>query len=875
MSRRHYGRHTPQGDLRRREGASPRGEGHRSSWFGEALVLVAVCAAPWMFGSTQAWAELLLLLVCGLVAVVAALWGRSPPGWRSLTSPPSLALGGLVLLALAQAAPLPPRLMAALDPGGAELRRVYLPAAPERVLGDSAPPVPLPPATLSQAPGETADAAARLAAAWLLFQGVVGLGGGYTALRRFAWVVAANGAALALFAVIQALTWNGRLFWTVPVNNSSPWSAGGPFVSHTHLAEYLNLCLGLALGLALGARAGWDGWSSGRSGRFGAVYLAGVLACGVMSSRSRGGFLGMLAGLAVIVAGQRAVRRPWLVPLAAVAVLLAALMFAVGDADSYVERLRSLLDPAETGYRSRVGLWRDVLGGLRDYPVWGTGLGTFGVAADRFVGGAGAAYWKHGESVYVELLVEGGAVGLALALACLAAVVRRVGHALKNAGGDGERALVLGGCAGGAAVLTQFLSDFGLYVPGVAVPLVALYAHLCGVGATRSAPGFTRLPRGMGARLAVALSLALATAAVTAHGLRAARAEAAVAAVGLPLHPDMVMPGLPDWSPEDLRIFRDRLRLALELKPDWAEGYLWAGLTELALYRVTAEEWLTPLITDPAERDRLTDPLWLAIVAQGGPGNVDALLGQEPVRQHILPAARHFLEARRRAPVTPLAHAELGALAWALDPPAPASAHLRRALRSAGPHPQIHLFAAQVAVRTGDMDLAAVAWQKALKSFGDGVADEIAEAAGVSLASERILDQVIPTGRPHLAVRFADVLYSRPKDRGRRMRFLRWAVERIPAEYALPEAERLHFLAEAWAGLGERVRARDAMTAALAIQPDRFEWRSTLIEWELAWGDAGGAHDQAVIGVHLSGGRPEALKALEKTAEAFARGGAR
>ena len=203
----------------------------------------------------------------------------------------------------------------------------------------------------------------------------------------------------------------------------------------------------------------------------------------------------------------------------------------------------------------------------------------------------------------------------------------------------------------------------------------------------------------------------------------------------------------------------------------------------------------------------------------------------------------------------------------------PASAHLRRALRSAGPHPEIDLFAAQVAVRAGDLDLAAVAWRQALRSFGDGVADEVAGAAGVSLPPDQVLDQVIPPERPHLAVRFAELLYSRPEDRGRRARFLRWAVERLPAEHALPEAERMHLLAETWSGLDERVRAREAMEAALALEPGHLEWRNTLIDWLLASGAAAEAHNQALIGVHLSGGRPEALKALEKTAEALARGG--
>ena len=41
---------------------------------------------------------------------------------------------------------------------------------------------------------------------------------------------------------------------------------------------------------------------------------------------------------------------------------------------------------------------------------------------------------------------------------------------------------------------------------------------------------------------------------------------------------------------DDHKTFTDLVRMALDAEPDWAEGCLWVGLTELALYRVTGEE---------------------------------------------------------------------------------------------------------------------------------------------------------------------------------------------------------------------------------------------------------------------------------------------
>lgn len=840
----------------------------------EAIVLAMVCGAPWMFGAVEAWSELPLLVGAGAVAVLAALSGRNAPGWGTLASPPSLALAGLVVLALIQVVPLPGGLLAVLDPSAAALRRELLPETPERVLGDTAPPVPLPPATLSQRPGATYAAAARLAAAWLLFQGVAGLGrgGGYEAFRRFGWVVAVNAALLGLFALVQALTWNGRIYWYFPSPNAS-WSSGGPFISHTQLAEYLNLGLGLALGLLLGGlRAGGTG---GRSGYVWAAYLVGVLLLGLVTAQSRGGFLAMLVGLAVTAVGLRARRRAVLAGLGAAVVLLAVFLVALGDAAPYLARLGTILDPGDKGYLSRVALWRDVLGAFRDHPLWGTGLATFGAAANPYGRSDSGVFWAHAESTYVELLVEGGGVGFGLALAYVVAVARRAGRAAAAAPRPADRALVVAAGAGGVAVLTQFVSDFGMYVPGVAVPLLALSAHLCGLGAVPPThpPAPTGGRRtGWLPRVAPALALALVAAIVGAHGVRRARAEAAVAEFRMSLDPELLLlPGLPAWTTDELERRLAAVRRALRLAPEWVEGHEEAGVMELALYGATVDGWLAASVPDAGERALMADPLWLLDVLHGGGADAETLVGQEPVRRHLVPAARSFLEARRRSPVAPLAHAELGALAWLLSPGS-ADVHLRRALRTAGPHAALPLYVAEVARRSGDTALAARAWRQGLQ-LGDGGWTVIADAVA-DLPPDQILDRVIPGDRPHLALLFADRLYPPPDDRGRRDRFLRWAAERLPAEPGLPAAERLWFEGQAWAGLGAREKARRRLEAALALEPGRFEWRGALIHWLLAWGEPEDAHNLALTGMHLSGGRPEARRALDETAEALARGAA-
>ncbi|WZP00197.1 hypothetical protein EP7_001817 [Isosphaeraceae bacterium EP7] len=98
--------------------------------FSAATILGLACLAPWMFGSVDAWAEVVLDL-CILVAIVLCIlagWNRgSRPNW--LCGLTSLSLAGLALLAMVQAAPLPEALLKRLDSVAAENRAASVPSA--------------------------------------------------------------------------------------------------------------------------------------------------------------------------------------------------------------------------------------------------------------------------------------------------------------------------------------------------------------------------------------------------------------------------------------------------------------------------------------------------------------------------------------------------------------------------------------------------------------------------------------------------------------------------------------------------------------------------------------------------------------------------
>lgn len=834
----------------------------------EAILLTLACLAPWAFGSVEAWAELLLDFGVVLVAILGLIAGRGRPA-RGLFGLPSLALAGLILLALAQATPLPEGLFRQLAPTTSELRSTLLPDIGEQVLGDSGSPVPRPGATISLDPEGSIHAAVRLLAAWVLFQCVLSLGGGYESLRRFGVAMSINAAALALFALTQRLTWEGKIYGLRTSPIGSGWSAGGPFVGHNPLAAMLNIGLGLGLGIIL-AGSSWRRLGA----RAWVVYTVGLTIVGLIASQARSGLVATLAasGVMAVLIRRREIARSG-AAIAGIVSLAVLFLIFLGSASPY-HRLATLF--GEEAYTPRLKIWTGALQTWSDHPIFGTGLGSFGVATAPAFDLDSGVHFARAENEYVDLLVEGGLVGLGLALAGLVGLFSSIRRALRDAPGMSERALVAGGLFGLMALAIQSLGDFSPHILGVSFPAVVLAGHLAGLGSARQGVpsptvGSKEGLQGILVRLAIA-SLAMIP---LVHSSYRARSEAQLANSGVPMPgtgmPLAISPNVPRSSLDGMRL---ALEEALKDRPNWGEGHLRLGLVLLGQYERTVTEWIGDSLDNPVLVAWLSDPLWLHATIHSDPSDDREkraeLIEHEPVRRYLVPAARCFLEARRCSPAMALPHAHLASLDYLLVGGEPSLVHAARALKLAGADTRALLLTAKVAAQAGDPGLAALAWRRCLEAR-ESRWEEVADSAAMTLEPSQILEEVLPEGGTW-PIKFAERLYSHPEDSEVRAQYLQAALRRLPDDASLSEPERLRLKALARAGLGESLPAQVLWEKALALEPTQSAWREELVNWLVDRGEFEAAHRHATLGLRLNPESRRLRRAVLTTAEVLARG---
>jgi O-antigen ligase len=286
--------------------------------------------------------------------------------------------------------------------------------------------------------------------------------------RGFVWFGMVFGFAVSLFAILQNLSSNGKLYWFREIRSGVP--PFGPYVNRNHFAGFVELVLPLSLVPILMGRV--------RKQRQAVVGILAVLPLAALFlSASRGGIVSFGVQLALLV--YLLLRRRGLGKrmLAAASVLLVAfLLVSWLGVGLLLERLSSFESSEVTGGKRaamRKGAWHIFL----DHPLAGTGLGTLQIVYPPYETLYDGKVVNHTHNDYLEALAETGVLGGLCCAWFLGALLRESLKRFRTVNDSFAGTLQLSGFVASSGFLVHSLVDFNLHIPANAL-LFFLMAHL-------------------------------------------------------------------------------------------------------------------------------------------------------------------------------------------------------------------------------------------------------------------------------------------------------------------------------------------------------------------------------------------------------------
>lgn len=307
-------------------------------------------------------------------------------------------------------------------------------------------------------------------------------------VSRVAGFLVIYGLGMAVFALLQYLSWDSRFYW---LRHTAQGSAFGPFVNRNHYAGYIEMLIPLPAALLFSR----DIRSEMRLFYCFAVI---VMSISLVMAASRGGMVSLAAGLSFVViiaiqgrrvekphhreggrensASRMSSRKPnWLlyVPLALafIVVLLGGLLWL--GPEPVLNRISDTVqsmsqENIQSRYLSREWIWRDSLSIFRAHPILGAGLGSFETVYPQYGHSDGTTVVPQAHNDYLQILADAGIFGGVALLTFLALFFQALFKSLRIK--DSRLKSVALGVGGGViAMLVHSFFDFNLQIPANAL----------------------------------------------------------------------------------------------------------------------------------------------------------------------------------------------------------------------------------------------------------------------------------------------------------------------------------------------------------------------------------------------------------------------
>lgn len=257
---------------------------------------------------------------------------------------------------------------------------------------------------------------------------------------------------LSCFAIIQKATWNGRIYWFREV--SSDRNVFGPFVNRNHYAGFMGMILPLSMSLTLAYR---------NEKRYFFLLSSVIMSFSLVFSLSRGGIISFLLSTVIfmLLVSRHLSRKRLTGYLIVFASAFFFYFFYLGFSP-VIERF------AKEGIslKGRPLIWMGTWNAIKDFPIFGTGLGTFRYIFPLYQpGDIGNLNFHYAHNDYLQLLLETGIIGFSLILVFFIGICAKIIRFYRN----GPSIIMAGLITSITYILIHSLVDFNLHIPSNAI----------------------------------------------------------------------------------------------------------------------------------------------------------------------------------------------------------------------------------------------------------------------------------------------------------------------------------------------------------------------------------------------------------------------
>jgi O-antigen ligase len=423
------------------------------------------------FGSVHPWAYTIIgVLVAVLYGywIVQVAWQRLFTGethWpvTLLKQPLAVPLGLLLAFTLLQLLPLPSWLIAIVSPSTHDLYQGTLTADYETTFR-----------TLSLYPWATTQELLKLLSYIGIFFLILYHFRERIWLHRLVKAIVITGFATAVIGLLQHYHVPTMIYGFRDASYAHPF---GPFVNQNHFAGYMEMVVFIAIGLLLTQRPwikpldiGWRVYLSRIESQISKQALLGfsviVMASSLVMSSSRGGIISFVFAIMIMGSLLLARKRPGsMLVLVAIFSVMAFYVLQLGIGPVAFK----FSSWYEMGIAQRLVIWEGTVDLLQDFPMLGTGLGTFACIYPAYQTAITPKIIDHAHSDYLEFFSEAGVVGGLLFWGSIVLFLIWTYRRWTQSRSPYVIGICLGSITGAISLLVHSTVDFNLHIPSNAM----------------------------------------------------------------------------------------------------------------------------------------------------------------------------------------------------------------------------------------------------------------------------------------------------------------------------------------------------------------------------------------------------------------------